>query len=135
MVNPCKKIQEKTHQKLLFSINNPRMPSTPSNDTKSYICRNEIYQKFTPPDLWAKKFYILKVRELRLFLLTVKHLKSINISRCLKKLTDCVKLFMKMRCFLEKLTQLAQILHKRWTRRTKWTTKSIALMIVSAKTR
>ena len=55
------------------------------------MCRNEIYKK----KKLAKKFYTLKVHKLRLFLLTVKHPKSISISRCLKKLTDGVKLFKK----------------------------------------
>ena len=97
------------------------------------LAQMRFIKKFTPTDLAAKKSYTLKVRKLRQFLLTVKHPKSIDISRCLKKLTDCVKSFKKMRCFLEKLTQLAQILHKRRPRRSKWTTKNIALMIESAK--
>ena len=56
----------------------------------------------TPPDLWAQKFYTLKVRKLHLFLLRVKHPKYISISRCSKKLTDGVKLFKKTRSFMEK---------------------------------
>ena len=80
------------------------------------VFRDEICQKFYTTRFLSQKFYTL-------FSFTIKRRKCTNF--CVKSYLLSVNLAIldkfgsKRRCFLEKFTQLAQILHDRWSRRSR----------------
>ena len=102
-----------------------------------HVHRHEICQKIYTTGFFWRKMYTLNVRKLRLFLLKKKQQKCINVRNLsnflvkiplseknfngfsMKSLMLCVNLVllrkfcMKSRCFLEKFTQIAKILHDR----------------------
>ena len=106
------------------------------------ISRLEICQKIYTTGFLRQKFYALKVRKLRLFLLKrnsinalisviwvdfllkfifVENFNSFSAKSHLAgvNLVVLCKLCEKLRCFLGKFTQLAQILHDRWLQRSR----------------
>ena len=113
------------------------------------LCRHEICQNFYTTRFSGQKFYTQKVRKLGLFLLTIKQQKCINISNLSHfryNSTVCVKFSVnshlisvnlellrkfckKMRCFLEKFTQLTQILHDRRSRRSRQISTLVVFII------